>query len=122
MGRQFAARGNRLTGQKFRGGTIFCDAASAKLTVIHQVGLTGTETVQAKLRLEREAAAAGVPTTPLEAAPVDACQRDLELQHLRAKEARIQDELDARGQTEQALAQQQVDTHTLRASLAQQRV
>ena len=60
LGRQFSARGNDLTTQKFRGGTIFCDAASGKLTVVHQVGLTGTETVQAKLRFEREAAAVGV--------------------------------------------------------------
>jgi hypothetical protein len=60
LGRQFSARGNSLTTQKFRGGTIFCDAASGKLTVIHQVGLTGTETVQAKLRFEREAAGVGV--------------------------------------------------------------
>jgi hypothetical protein len=52
LGRQFSARGNDLTTQQFRGGTIFCDAASAKLSVIHQV--------QAKLRFEREAAAAGV--------------------------------------------------------------
>jgi hypothetical protein len=60
LGRQFSARGNDLTMQKFRGGTIFCDAASSKLTVVHQVGLTGTKTVQAKLRFEREAAAAGI--------------------------------------------------------------
>ena len=60
LGRQFSARGTDLTAQKFRGGTIFCDAASAKLSVVHQVGLTGTETVQAKIRFEREAAAAGV--------------------------------------------------------------
>jgi hypothetical protein len=60
LGRQFSARGNDLTTQKYCGGTIFCDAASAKLTVVHQVGLTGTETVQAKLKFEREAAAAGV--------------------------------------------------------------
>jgi hypothetical protein len=60
LGRQFSARGNDLTTQKYRGGTIFCDSASAKLTVVHQVGLTGTETVQAKLRFERKAAAVGV--------------------------------------------------------------
>jgi hypothetical protein len=60
LGRQFSARGNDVTTQQFRGGTIFCDAASSKLTVVHQVGLTGTETVQAKLRFEREAAAVGV--------------------------------------------------------------
>jgi hypothetical protein len=60
LGHQFSARGNDLTTQKFRGGTIFCDAVSGKLTVIHQAGLTGTETVQAKLRFEREAAEVGV--------------------------------------------------------------
>jgi hypothetical protein len=60
LGRQFSAQGNDLTTQKYQGGTIFCDAASAKLTVVHQVGLTGTETVQAKLCFEREAAAVGV--------------------------------------------------------------
>jgi hypothetical protein len=60
LGRQFSARGNDVTSQKFRGGTIFCDAASGKLTAVHQVGLTGTETVQAKLKFEREAASVGV--------------------------------------------------------------
>ena len=60
LGRQFSARGNDVSSQKYRGGTIFCDAASGKLTVIHQVGLTATETVQAKLRFEREAAGVGV--------------------------------------------------------------
>jgi hypothetical protein len=60
LGRQFSARGNDLTTQQFRGGTIFCDATSAKLTVVHQVGLTGTKTGQAKLRFEQEATAAGI--------------------------------------------------------------
>jgi hypothetical protein len=60
LGRQFSMQGNDLTTQKYCGGTIFCNAASGKLTVVHQVGLTGTKTVQAKLRFEREAAAAGV--------------------------------------------------------------
>jgi hypothetical protein len=55
LGRQFSACGNDLTTQKFRGGTIFCDAASSKLTVVHQVGLTGTETVQGKICFKREA-------------------------------------------------------------------
>jgi hypothetical protein len=59
LGRQFLAQGNTLTTQTFHGGAIFCDAASAKLTLVHQVGLTGTKTVQAKLRFEREATAVG---------------------------------------------------------------
>jgi hypothetical protein len=59
-GRQFTARGHSLSSQKYRGGTLFCDAASGKVSVIHQVGLTGTETVQAKLQFEREAASVGV--------------------------------------------------------------
>jgi hypothetical protein len=59
-GRQFTSRGHSLSSQKFRGGTLFCDAASGKISVIHQVGLTGTETVQAKLQFEKEAASVGV--------------------------------------------------------------
>ncbi len=59
-GRNFTARGHSLSSQKYRGGTLFCDAASGKVSVIHQVGLTGTETVQAKLQFEREAASVGV--------------------------------------------------------------
>jgi hypothetical protein len=58
IGRQFSACRNDLSAQQFRGGTIFCDVNSSKLTVVHQVGLTGTKTVQAKLRFEQEAAAA----------------------------------------------------------------
>ena len=56
-GRQFSARGNDVSTQKYRGGTLFCDAASGKILVVHQVGLTGTETVQAKLQFERETTA-----------------------------------------------------------------
>jgi hypothetical protein len=60
LGRQFSARGKDVSTQQFRGGNIFCDAASSKLHVVHQVGLTGTKSVQPKLRFEREAAAVGV--------------------------------------------------------------
>ena len=58
-GRNFTARGQSLSSQKCRGDTLFCDGASGKVSVIHQVGLTGTETVQAKLQFEREAASVG---------------------------------------------------------------
>jgi hypothetical protein len=60
LGRQYSARGNDVSTQQFRDGTTFCDAASSKLHVVHQVGLTGTETVQPKLHFERVAAAIGV--------------------------------------------------------------
>ena len=49
-----------MSTQKYRGGTLLCNAASGKISVIHQVGLTGTEIVQAKLQFEREAAAVGI--------------------------------------------------------------
>ena len=44
-GRQFTSCGHSLSSQKFRGGTLFCDAASGKISAIHQVGLTRVETV-----------------------------------------------------------------------------
>ena len=59
-GRHFNAQGASLSQQKFCGGTIFCDAASGRLFVQHQVGLTGEETIQAKLAFEQEAASSGV--------------------------------------------------------------
>ena len=49
-----------MTTQKFHGGTIFCDAASGRFFVVHQVGLTACETVQAKLCFESDAATIGV--------------------------------------------------------------
>ena len=58
-GRKLLARGNSLSSQKYRGGTIFCDEASGNMTAIHQVGLTGTETVQANIQFEKEAASVG---------------------------------------------------------------
>ena len=59
-GRQLSARGNDVSTQKYRGGTIFCDASSGKILVFHQVSLTGTETVQEKLQFELEDAAVGI--------------------------------------------------------------
>ena len=57
---QFTARCQYLSTHKYRGGTLFYDAARSKVTFIHQVGLTATETVQEKLQFEREDAAVGV--------------------------------------------------------------
>jgi hypothetical protein len=59
-GCNFMNRGHSLSSQKFRGGTLFCDASSGEVSVVHQVGLAGTKTVQAKLQFEKEAAAVGV--------------------------------------------------------------
>ena len=60
LGRHFSAKGNDLSCEKYRGGTIFCDAASGQLSVHHQVGLTGIETVAAKLAFENDALGVGV--------------------------------------------------------------
>ena len=59
-GCQFSARGNDASTQNYCSGTLFCNAASGKISVVHQVGLTGTETVQAKFQFEREAAKVGI--------------------------------------------------------------
>ena len=59
-GHQLPAHGNDVSSQKYCGGTLFCNATNGKISVVHQVSLTGTETVQVKLQLEREAAAAGI--------------------------------------------------------------
>ena len=60
LGRHFSAKGNDLSCEKYRGGTIFCDAASGRLSVHHQVGLTGIETVASKLAFENDALGVGV--------------------------------------------------------------
>lgn len=59
-GHIFNPRGRHTSKTGYRGGTLFCDAASSRIFVANQVSLTGVETVQAKLTFEREAAAAGV--------------------------------------------------------------
>ena len=41
----FAARVHSLLTQKYRGGTLFCDAVISKVAVFHQVVLAGTENV-----------------------------------------------------------------------------
>ena len=58
-GRNFNGRGQCQTGADFKGGTVFCDAASSFISIHHQVGFTGHETVRSKLTFEREASAVG---------------------------------------------------------------
>ena len=59
-GRVFNARGHTLSSDKYCGGTLFCDAATGKMAINHQVGLTSMETIGGKLKFEREAAGVGV--------------------------------------------------------------
>ena len=58
--RVFGRRGASISSQKFCGGTLFYDAASCKIKVVHQVGLGAAETVAAKTTFEREAHQVGV--------------------------------------------------------------
>jgi hypothetical protein len=54
-GRVFGRRGASISSQTYCGGTLFCDAASGWIKVIHQVSLNAHETVAAKQTFEREA-------------------------------------------------------------------
>jgi Reverse transcriptase (RNA-dependent DNA polymerase) len=58
-GRAFTTKG-AASSHKFGGGTLFIDAASNYVYVSHQVGTTANETIQAKVKFEREAITAGV--------------------------------------------------------------
>ncbi len=60
LGHVFGGRGASISRCKYKGGTLFCDAASNKIFVVHQVGFTPEETIGAKHRFEREAASVGV--------------------------------------------------------------
>ena len=59
-GRIFSQRGFNLSSQEFKGGTIFCDAASSRIFITNQVTLSSQETIEAKLNFERDALSAGV--------------------------------------------------------------
>ena len=58
-GRAFTTKG-LSSSSHFRGGTLFVDAASHYVFVSHQMGSTATETIQSKLKFEREATTCGV--------------------------------------------------------------
>ena len=53
--------GNRVTSQVYKGGTIFCDAASSKIIVHRQVSFTAEETIISKLKFEMEAMGSILP-------------------------------------------------------------
>ncbi len=58
-GRVFNARGTKVNSEKYCGGTLFCDAATGLISVHHQISLTAMDTIQSKLKFEREAFVVG---------------------------------------------------------------
>ena len=59
-GRLLSSRGRESQQSRWCGGTLFYDHASSKIFVRHQVSLSGTDTVNAKRSVEREAQSYGV--------------------------------------------------------------
>ena len=58
--RVFTSRGSQVSSQKYKGGTLFCDAASSKVSIYMQSSFTVEETIQSKLKYEKECQAEGV--------------------------------------------------------------
>ena len=52
--------GGRAKEAKYKGGTLFYDAATYKSAVFNQISFTAEETVTSKLKFEKEEASAGV--------------------------------------------------------------
>ncbi len=50
-GKVFGGRGASISRYKYQGGTLFCDAASNRISVVHQVGFTADETVELVINL-----------------------------------------------------------------------
>ena len=59
-GRAFTSKGLATSSLTYAGGTLFYDAASGFIAVSHQVGHTAVETIESKLRFERESLGSGV--------------------------------------------------------------
>jgi hypothetical protein len=59
-GRLYSSRGSTTASNKFHGGAIFVDHASGRVSLVHQVSLSGSDTVKSKLHFEREADESGV--------------------------------------------------------------
>jgi hypothetical protein len=59
-GRVFGNRGSRINSQKYKGGTLFCDAASSRVSIYNQISFTAEETITSKLKYEREAMSTGI--------------------------------------------------------------
>ena len=58
-GKNFTGKGHLNCTRGFKGGTIFCDAASSYISIHHQQSFTGHETIQSMLTFERESADIG---------------------------------------------------------------
>ena len=58
-GRVFGHRGSHLSLQKYRGGTLFCDAASGFIFAKSQFTLTAIKTIESKVLFKRQALSAG---------------------------------------------------------------
>jgi hypothetical protein len=59
-GRRLETKGKEHHDKMFKGGTIFVDAASGKITLKFQVSLRASETIQSKMEFERTAFSYGV--------------------------------------------------------------
>ena len=57
----FGTIGSKITSQVYKGGTNFCDSASIKISVHHQVLFTAEETIMSNIKFERDAKSVGVP-------------------------------------------------------------
>ena len=57
----FGNRGSKITSQVYKGGIIFCDESSSKISAHHQVQFTSEYTIISNLKFEREAMGLGVP-------------------------------------------------------------
>lgn len=58
-GQAFNIRGSASL-LKYTGGTLFCNAASSYIYVVHQIGQTAAEAIDSKLEYERESMTCGV--------------------------------------------------------------
>ena len=59
-GRLYSSRGSTQNSHKFHGGAIFVDHASGKVSICHQISLSGPDTIKAKLHFEKDAYDDGV--------------------------------------------------------------
>ena len=56
----FSPRGSKIHSRKYKGGTVYYDAATGRMKVYLQDSFTAEETAQTKLRFERENTTEGV--------------------------------------------------------------
>lgn len=59
-GKVFTYRGASLRAEKYKGGTVFCDAESGYISAHNQTTFTSEETILSKLKFERESMGSGV--------------------------------------------------------------